>query len=195
MTLCLISPRGGRGFRQRYGLGDKFLVTHSGNMGVKQGLDVIVDAAALNRADGSTLFLLVGGGAVRERIQNRVADLGLENVRLLPLLEEEDFRGLLAASDICLVTQQKSVSDIVFPSKIVTYLAAGRPVIASVSSGRRGGAGDSGVGSRQPGGTGRSGSASGGNSRFARRGLAAMWRECAEVRGPAVVIRASSGPF
>jgi colanic acid biosynthesis glycosyl transferase WcaI len=62
-----------------------------------------------------------------------VAELELRNVRFLPLLEASDFRGLLAASDICLVTQQKSVSDIVFPSKIVTYLAAGRPVIASVN--------------------------------------------------------------
>jgi glycosyltransferase involved in cell wall biosynthesis len=54
-------------------------------------------------------------------------------VRFLPLLEAKDFRGLLAASDICLLTQQKSVSEIAFPSKIVTYLAAGRPVIASVN--------------------------------------------------------------
>jgi colanic acid biosynthesis glycosyl transferase WcaI len=40
---------------------------------------------------------------------------------------------LLAASDLCLLTQQKSVSESAFPSKIVTYLAAGRPVIASVN--------------------------------------------------------------
>jgi glycosyltransferase involved in cell wall biosynthesis len=62
-----------------------------------------------------------------------VAELELHNVSFLPLLEAEDFRGLLAASDICLLTQQKSVSEIAFPSKIVTYLAAGRPVIASVN--------------------------------------------------------------
>jgi len=41
---------------------------------------------------------------------------------------------LLAASDICLVTQQHAVSGIVFPSKIVTYLAAGRPIVASVNT-------------------------------------------------------------
>jgi colanic acid biosynthesis glycosyl transferase WcaI len=62
-----------------------------------------------------------------------VAQLELHNVSFLPLLETEDFRGLLAASDVCLLTQQKSVSEIAFPSKIVTYLAAGRPVIASVN--------------------------------------------------------------
>jgi len=132
-TLFGIEPREGRAFRERYGLENKFLIAHSGNMGVKQGLDVIVDAAALNRSDDSIEFLLVGDGAACARIKRRVAELELRNVRFLPLLEAEEFRGLLAASDVCLLTQQKSVSEIAFPSKIVTYLAAGRPVIASVN--------------------------------------------------------------
>lgn len=134
-SLFNIGSKEGDAFRERYGLQGKFLVTHSGNMGVKQGLDVIVDAALLNRSDESVHFLLVGDGAVCERIRHRVADLELHNVSFLPLLETGDFRGLLVASDVCLLTQQKSVSEIAFPSKIVTYLAAGRPVIASVNPG------------------------------------------------------------
>jgi len=132
-SLFDIEPCEGSAFRERYGLQEKFLVTHSGNMGVKQGLDVIVEAAALNRSDDIIQFLFVGDGAVCERIRRKVAELELRNVRFLPVLEAEDFRGLLAASDICLLTQQKTVSEIAFPSKIVTYLAAGRPVIASVN--------------------------------------------------------------
>jgi colanic acid biosynthesis glycosyl transferase WcaI len=132
-SLFDIEPDEGNVFRRRYGLDGRFLVTHSGNMGVKQGLDVIVDAALLNRSDDTMQFLLVGDGAVCGRIRQRVAELQLQNVRFLPLLNEEDFRGLLAASDLCLLTQQKSVSESAFPSKIVTYLAAGRPVIASVN--------------------------------------------------------------
>ncbi len=132
-SLLTIGTKEGSAFRDRNGLQDKFLVTHSGNMGVKQGLDVIVDAALLNRSDDSVHFLFVGDGAVCDRIRQRVAELGLHNVSFLPLLEAEDFRGLLAASDVCLLTQQRSVSEIAFPSKIVTYLAAGCPVIASVN--------------------------------------------------------------
>jgi len=132
-SLADLAPEEGVAFRQRYGIGDRFLVTHSGNMGVKQGLDVVLDAAALDRGDASVLFLVVGSGADCERIQRRAAEMALENVRFLPVLDEGDFRGLLAASDICLVTQQLSVSEIAFPSKIVTYLAAGRPVIGSVN--------------------------------------------------------------
>ncbi len=133
-TLVDLKPEEGREFRRKFDIGEKFLITHSGNMGVKQGLGVVLDAAALNRDDRSMLFLFVGNGADCERIQRHATQMRLGNVRFLPLLNQIDFRGLLAASGICLVTQQQSVSEIAFPSKIVTYLAAGRPIIASVNS-------------------------------------------------------------
>jgi colanic acid biosynthesis glycosyl transferase WcaI len=132
-SLVHIGAHEGSTFRQRNGLGNRFLITHSGNMGVKQGLDVVLDAAALCTGEDSPLFLLVGNGADCQRIKRRAAELNLSNVRFLPLLSELDFRGLLAASDICLVTQQRSVAEIAFPSKVVTYLAAGRPIVASVN--------------------------------------------------------------
>ncbi len=134
-SLATLSGEEAAAFRRKYELGEKFLVVHSGNMGVKQGLDVMIDAAALARADASMLFLCVGDGAERARIAGRAAALDLDNLRILPLLDEQDFRGLLAASGLCLVTQQRSVAEIVFPSKVVTYLAAGRPVVASVHPG------------------------------------------------------------
>lgn len=132
-SLCGLCPAEEAAFRHRYGLDDKFLVSYSGNMGVKQGLNVVLDAADLNRGDSSIVFLLVGSGADSHRLQRRAADLKLSNVRFLPLLNDEEFRGMVAASDVCLVTQQKSVSEVAFPSKIVTYFAAARPIIASVN--------------------------------------------------------------
>ena len=133
-SLFGISPREGQEFRNRFGLQGKFLVTHSGNIGVKQGLDVILDAAAERREDEGLEFLIVGDGADKQRIERRAGEMGLKNVRFMPLLEANQFRGLLAASDVCLVTQKKTVSDIVFPSKTVTYMAAGCAVIASVNA-------------------------------------------------------------
>jgi colanic acid biosynthesis glycosyl transferase WcaI len=134
-SLFDISSAEGASFRQRYGFDDKFIVSHCGNLGIKQGLDVVLDAAVMSRGDPSLLFLLVGNGAAREKIERRAIELELDNLRFLPLLDELDFRGLLAASDLSLVTQRKSVSDIVFPSKVVTYLSAGCAVIASVNAG------------------------------------------------------------
>ena len=53
----------------------------------------------------------------------------------MPILPVSLFRDMLAASDVCLITQQKTVADIVFPSKVLTLFAAGRPVVASLTSG------------------------------------------------------------
>lgn len=122
----------GARFRRAAGLGREFIAVHAGNMGVKQGLQVIVDAAALTRERERLLYLMVGDGAMRPALQQRIDGERLANIRLLPLLARERFRGLLAASELGLVTQRRVVGDNVFPSKLETLMAAGRPVVASV---------------------------------------------------------------
>ena len=104
-------------------------------MGVKQGLDVVLDAALQTRSNPAIVYLLVGDGAMRPHLEARARALGLDNVRIVPLLDHERFLRLLAAADVCLVTQQRTVADVVFPSKVLTLLAAGKPVIASVTGG------------------------------------------------------------
>jgi colanic acid biosynthesis glycosyl transferase WcaI len=126
----------GASFRAQHGLAEKFIVLHSGNMGVKQGLDVVLRAAAKLSTENIE-FLLVGSGADRPRLESLAAAMSLSNVRFLPVLGDAEFAACLAAADVALVTQQKSVSDIVFPSKTVTYLASGKPVLASVNSDSR----------------------------------------------------------
>ena len=123
------------GIRQALGLGDRFLVLHAGNMGVKQGLDVVLDAAQHTRSNPGIVYLLVGDGAMRPHLERGARALGLDHVRIVPLLEQERFLRVLAAADVCLVTQQRAVADVVFPSKVLTLLAAGKAVIASVTGG------------------------------------------------------------
>jgi colanic acid biosynthesis glycosyl transferase WcaI len=121
-------------FRQRYGLEGKLIISHSGNMGVKQGLGVVLEAAEHSRERRDLCYLFVGDGAMRTQLEEQARLRGLENVRFLPLLNDDEFAEMLAATDVALVTQQKIVSDIVFPSKTVTLLSAGCPVIASVNA-------------------------------------------------------------
>jgi colanic acid biosynthesis glycosyl transferase WcaI len=120
-------------FKESFGLKNKFLIVHSGNMGVKQGLDVILHAAQLSVEDKSLHYLLVGDGAIREELQAKARKMKLENVQFIPLLPDKQFRELLAATDVSLITQQKCVADIVFPSKVITLMASGRAIVASVS--------------------------------------------------------------
>lgn len=121
-------------FRSEHQLADKFLVLHSGNMGVKQGLEVVLEAAARSRSDPGIEYLLVGDGAMRASLEAKAREMNLANVRFLPVQDGDKFLEILSAADVGLITQQSSVSDIVFPSKTVTLLAAGCPVIASVNS-------------------------------------------------------------
>lgn len=125
----------GSAFRQQYGLQGKLIISHSGNMGVKQGMDVILAAAEKSRERDDIQYLFVGNGAMRSHLEAQTESCGLKNVRFLPVLDNDSFMQMLAATDIALVTQQRIVSDIVFPSKIVTLLSAGCPVIAAVNCG------------------------------------------------------------
>jgi colanic acid biosynthesis glycosyl transferase WcaI len=126
--------RGGAAFRSAHGLDGCFIVLHSGNMGVKQGLEVVIDAAGRTVQDPSIVYLLVGDGAVKSALQQRAAASGLDNIRFLPVQPREVFRDMLGAADVCLITQRKSVGDILFPGKTVDFLAAGCAVIGSLSS-------------------------------------------------------------
>jgi colanic acid biosynthesis glycosyl transferase WcaI len=124
----------GHKFRSEHGLQGKFIAAHSGNMGVKQGLDIVLDAASQLRKQQDIVFLLVGDGTMKSHLQSRAAALELANVRFLPVQQQPELLQALAATDLALIVQQSTVSDIVFPSKTVTLLAAARPVAASVSA-------------------------------------------------------------
>ncbi len=126
---------GGAQLRRSLGLENELLVVHAGNMGVKQGLDVILGAAERSRDDQSVKYLLVGDGSVREQLEQRAKSLRLSNLLFVPLLPDDQFLDMLAASDITLVTQQKSVADIVFPSKVISLMSSARAIVASVSPG------------------------------------------------------------
>ncbi len=126
---------GGEAFRRSLGLGNELLVVHAGNMGVKQGLEVILGAAELSRGDSNIRYLLVGDGSVRQQLEQRANSARLDNLKFVPLLPDDRFLDLLAASDISLITQQKSVADIVFPSKVITLMSSARAIVASASPG------------------------------------------------------------
>src|SRR4051794_13462117 len=57
----------------------------------------------------------------------------LSNLQFLPVQSLQQFPQLLAAADVALITQQRSVANILFPSKTVSLMAAGCPIVASVN--------------------------------------------------------------
>lgn len=113
---------------------DDFLVLHSGNMGAKQDLSNVVAAAGLLRDEARIKFALVGDGVRKSQIEHEIRGSGLLNIRLLPLQPVEEFPRVLAAADALLINQAPLVVDSVLPSKLLSYMASGRPVVAAVDA-------------------------------------------------------------
>ena len=120
--------------RARLGGGDgACLVLYAGTHGISQGLASIADAAA-ELAGEPVHFAFVGEGADKQRLRDRVTELGLRNVTMLPGVPHEQVPGLLAAADICLVPlRDVPLFSAFIPSKMFEYLAAGKAVVGAVS--------------------------------------------------------------
>ncbi|MDR2215463.1 MAG: glycosyltransferase WbuB [Nevskiaceae bacterium] len=108
---------------------DRLVLLYSGNMGEKQGLEMIVEAARSLADHASLLFLMCGEGVARARIEKLAA--GLPNMRFMPLQPLERLNELLSLSDIHLLPQRAGIEDLVLPSKLTGILASARPVVAA----------------------------------------------------------------
>lgn len=126
--LAEVSP-----LRRWLGIPDESVVVlYAGNMGKKQGLDLLLDCAGLLAGEKSLVFLLFGDGVERERLAQRAAGMG--NVRMYPFEEPAHLNELLNAADIHVLPQRKDAEGAVLPSKLGGILASGRPVIATASA-------------------------------------------------------------
>jgi len=105
----------------------------AGNMGEKQGLETLIDAARLLEGRKDCLFVLCGDGAARPRLE--AAARGLSNVRFIPLQPKERLNELLNMADIHLLPQRAEIGDLVMPSRLTGMFASGRPVVAMASQG------------------------------------------------------------
>jgi colanic acid biosynthesis glycosyl transferase WcaI len=107
---------------------------YAGNMGAKQGLEVLADVAkklAVTRPD--IRFVFCGSGAMKDRLMQSTN--GLPNVVFLDLQPDSAFRKLLVSTDIHLLPQCLEIQDLALPSKLGGMLASGRPIIAMADDG------------------------------------------------------------
>ncbi|RZU39733.1 glycosyltransferase WbuB [Edaphobacter modestus] len=120
-------------FRRQLNLDGKTILLYSGNMGAKQGLELLAPLAASFENDPRVHFLFCGDGAFRPTLELLVSHR--PNVTLLPLQPLERLNDLLNAADIHLLPQRAGAADLVMPSKLTGMLSSGRPVIATADSG------------------------------------------------------------
>jgi glycosyltransferase involved in cell wall biosynthesis len=119
-------------FSRQHGLGGRFVVSYAGTMGWAQDMGTIVKSAALLRDRKDVLFLFVGDGVEKAKAQAMSRDMGLENMLWLPTQPWTVYAEILSASDACLINLCPELRTPVVPSKLLSIMAAGRPVIASL---------------------------------------------------------------
>jgi colanic acid biosynthesis glycosyl transferase WcaI len=107
---------------------NKIVALYSGNMGEKQGLEIVIQAAKELESE-NIQFIMCGSGAALERL--RVLAMDLKNILWLPLQPLERLNDFLNVADIHLLPQQAGAADLVMPSKLTGMLASGRPIIAT----------------------------------------------------------------
>ncbi len=114
----------------RRSFGDKFVVMYSGNIGLSQQLEVVLEAADRLRDDQRIMFAMIGEGARRKWLQERAIAMGLTNVPFRPYQPLEKLAESLGAADLHLIPLAAGAAGCLVPSKIYGILAAGRPFIA-----------------------------------------------------------------
>jgi glycosyltransferase involved in cell wall biosynthesis len=114
-------------------LPNKFTITFAGNVGKAQAIDTVVAAALELSKNENIQFLIVGDGSELERVQKISKENSLRNVHFFGRRPIDDMPGLFAASDALLVSLKKDpIFSKTIPSKIQAYMAAGKPILASL---------------------------------------------------------------
>ncbi|CEN84562.1 group 1 glycosyl transferase family [[Clostridium] sordellii] len=110
---------------------NKKVLVYGGNLGKPQGIDFIIDCIKENEKRNDTFFLIVGLGTDYEKILNCIKEKNIKNTVIYPYMPKEDYDKLVKACDIGLVFLDKRFTIPNIPSRILTYMEFGMPIIAA----------------------------------------------------------------
>jgi colanic acid biosynthesis glycosyl transferase WcaI len=131
---CETVERRNNGFRSRFQITDStFLVMYSGSVSGKQGLQTFIQAAREFDNEDCIRGCLIGDGANLAELKSLAEELSLKRFLFLPLQPRHLLGNQLSAADLLVITQRKQVTDIVFPGKLLYYMAAGTAILAAVN--------------------------------------------------------------
>jgi colanic acid biosynthesis glycosyl transferase WcaI len=121
-------------FRSQYRLNGKFVVMHSGNIGLSQDVEKIIESAKILKNKSDIMFLIVGEGSKKAELEGMVKDGGLDNMLFLSYQPKELLKYSFSTADLFIISLKKGLAGYIVPSKLYGILASGRPFIAAVES-------------------------------------------------------------
>jgi colanic acid biosynthesis glycosyl transferase WcaI len=117
-------------WRRRQGLGDRFLFLYTGTLGLKHRPEVLYSLAEQHEGDADVVVISQGMGEAR--LREMLAERPLSNLRLLPFQPIEEYPEILGAADALVALLEPAAGTFSVPSKVLSYLCAGRPILAAI---------------------------------------------------------------
>jgi colanic acid biosynthesis glycosyl transferase WcaI len=114
---------------RRQGLAETPVVLYSGTLGMKHNPELLVQVAVANP---DARMVVVSEGSTVDWLRDRVTELGLPNVTLLPFQPFAELPDMLASADVLVAVLEPEAGVFSVPSKVLTYLCAGRPIVMAV---------------------------------------------------------------
>ena len=125
-------PREENKLFDKYGLDrNKFYITYSGNIGLTQNMDMLLEVSKELESEPNIQFVLIGDGAYKEKVKELIANKNIGNVTMLPFQPYEDISHVFSLGDVGLVISKPGVGENSVPSKTWSILSASRPVLAN----------------------------------------------------------------
>jgi colanic acid biosynthesis glycosyl transferase WcaI len=124
-------PRDNR-WARKHGLAERKVFLYSGTLGLKHNPDLLLQLARHFCGDTDVRVVVVSEGLGAEWLEKRRREQGLENLVLLAFQPYEDLPDVLASGDVLVVVLESEAGVFSVPSKLLSYLCAGRPLLAAV---------------------------------------------------------------
>ena len=95
---------------------------------------MIVEAAQQLREESMVFFAIFGEGVMEKPLRRKISQYRLKNIDVFPLCERDKFAWMVASADVGILAMHSGAASASFPSKVLSYLAAGKPVLAAVET-------------------------------------------------------------
>jgi len=117
--------------RRQYGLpADRPIFLYGGNLSKPQGIAFLIDCLKANCTRTDCHFLIVGKGTEYERLEAFMKAARSQNITVVPALPKEEYDRLAKACDVGLIFLDYKFTIPNYPSRLLPYLMARKPIIA-----------------------------------------------------------------